>query len=162
MDQIFDRLGNLLKSWLSSEGEDPGHRSAGNANPGGYRSADPFMDDAMEELDAFLSDDREKQERMAREREARARAQERAQAQNRRPSGPPAKLVEAYRTLGLSYGAPFDSVRAAYKKLLKEHHPDRHGHSPEALKKATETAARINNAYRVIETWKDTGSLGDE
>ncbi|HOX92721.1 MAG TPA: J domain-containing protein [Spirochaetales bacterium] len=163
MDQIFDRLGNLLKSWLNNDIDtEPSSSGQGSRTGQSTRSGDPLLDDAMDELDAFLDDDKQKQERLTREREARARAEEAARARPSGPSGPPKKLVDAYKTMGLSYGAPFESVRSAYKKLLKEHHPDRHGHSPEALKKATETSARINNAYRLIETWHETGSLADE
>lgn len=161
MDQLFDRFGDLLKSWVQS---DPGSsRPFSDPLAGKFAksSGDPFLDDAMDELDAFLNDDREAQERLRREREARARAEERA-ARPSAAAGPPAKLIAAYKTLGLAYGAPFDQVRTAYKRLLKEHHPDRHGSSPEAQLKATETSARINDAFRIIETWRDTGTLGDE
>ena len=159
MDQIFDRLGNLLKSWLN-DGDDGREKPFGD--PDARRTGDGYFDDAMDELNAFLSEDRAKQEKLARDREERARAEAEARARTSRPSGPPRKLVDAYRTLGLEPGATFEKVRSAYKRLLKEHHPDRHGDSPEKQKKATETAARINDAYRVIETWHDTGTLGDE
>ncbi|TFG82254.1 MAG: J domain-containing protein [Spirochaetales bacterium] len=161
MDQLFDRLGTLLKSFITPD-EDRDSRPFSDSSH--TRSGDPFLDDAMEELDAFLGDDREKQERLRTEREARAKAQD--EARSRRSgaasSAPPRKLLDAYRALGLAYGAPFTAVRTAYKKLLKEHHPDRHGSDPGAQKRATETSARINNAYRIIETWKETGTLGDE
>ncbi len=169
MDQFFDRLGTLLRSFVS--GEDEGDKPFGGEKPfgdaGRRHSADPFLDDAMEELDAFLDDDRERTERLRAEREARARAEEEARARrgyrsSSGPSAPPAKLSQAYAALGLSSGASFEAVRSAYKKLLKQHHPDRHGADPVSQKKATETCARINNAYRIIETWKETGSLGDE
>jgi DnaJ-domain-containing protein 1 len=117
----------------------------------------------MAELDAYLDDDRAAQERLSREREARERAEERSRAA--RPgasSGPPPRLVAAYSTLGLSYGASFEQAKAAYKRLLKQHHPDRHGSSQETLKVATEKSARINDAFRIIETWHDTGTMGDE
>lgn len=162
MDQLFDRFGDLLRSWTAPGGDRP------FAEPGAQargRSADPLFDEAMDELDAFLDDDKGKQERLRAEREAREAREREQDARNRaesRPSGPPAKLIEAYRTLGLPYGASFAEVKTAYKRLLKEHHPDRHGSSPEAQRKATETAARINDAMRAIETWRDTGSLGDE
>ncbi len=173
VDQLFDRFGNLLKSWMGSGASDNrpfsdpyqgGHDGARSGNAAG----DPFLDDAMAELDAFLEDDREAQERLERERETRRRAEEQARA--RKPgygssgqgAGPPAKLVAAYATLGLPFGASFAEVKAAYKRLLKEHHPDKHGSSPERQKNATETSARINDAYRIIETWRDTGTMGDE
>ena len=158
MDQFFDRLGTLFRSFLNGEDDD----SDDFAEPGKSRSGDPFLDEAMEELDAFLSDDREKAERLRAREEARRRAEEASRGSAGHASGPPLKLVAAYRELGLSYGAPFDAVRASYKKLLKQHHPDKHGSDAEAQRRATESCARINNAYRIIETWKETGSLGDE
>jgi len=168
VDQLFDRFGDLLKSWVRPD--DAAERPFSDPHRGGNdkRSGDPFLDDAMDELNAFLDDDREAQERLRQEREARARAEERARADNSRPgasyrtSGPPPKLLEAYKTLGLAYGARFEDAKAAYKNLLKEHHPDRHGSTPENLKKATEKSARINNAWRIVETWHETGTLGDE
>lgn len=166
VDQLFDRFGDLLRSWIASDGPDSGPvRDATQGNPH-VRSADPFLDEAMEELDAYLDNDREAQERIRRERDARARAEEQARSSRARPvdtpQGPPQKLLDAYRVLGLSYGATFAQAKAAYKRLLKEHHPDRHGSTPEALRKATETSARINDAFRVVETWHETGTLGDE
>jgi hypothetical protein len=173
VDQLFDRFGNLLKSWMSSEADsdhpfsDPYHGSS----DGGSRArapGDPFLDDAMAELDAYLDDDRQAQERLEREREARRQAEEQARARkpgygaSNQGSGPPPKLAAAYKTLGMPYGASFTEVKTAYKRLLKEHHPDRNGSSPERQKQATETSARINDAYRIIETWRDTGTMGDE
>ncbi|HUW68720.1 MAG TPA: J domain-containing protein [bacterium] len=166
VDQLFDRFGDLLRSWIASDGPDSGPvRDATQGNPH-VRSADPFLDEAMEELDAYLDDDREAQERIRRERDARARAEEQARSSRARPvdtpQGPPQKLLAAYRVLGLSYGATFAQAKATYKRLLKEHHPDRHGSTPDALRNATETSARINDAFRVVETWHETGTLGDE
>jgi len=166
VDQLFDRFGDLLRSWTASDGTDSGPvRDATQGHPH-VRSADPFLDEAMEELDAYLDNDREAQERISREREARARAEEQARASRARPAdtqhGPPQKLLAAYRVLGLSYGATFAQAKAAYKRLLKEHHPDRHGSTPEALKSATETSARINDAFRIVEAWHETGTLRDE
>ena len=65
-------------------------------------------------------------------------------------------------TLGLAYGAPFPQVKAAYKKLLMQHHPDRNGGSAESQKRATELSAKINAAYQRIETWTTTGKLPEE
>jgi hypothetical protein len=173
VDQLFDRFGNLLKSWIGPGAyndrpfSDP-FRGAPEDRVPGDASGDPMLDEAMAELNAYLDDDREAQARLAREREARRRAEEQARSARAgsrafsQPSGPPAKLVSAYRTLGLEYGAPFPEVKTAYKRLLKQHHPDKHGSSPESQRNATETSARINDAYRVIETWRETGTLGNE
>ena len=158
MDQLFDRLGDLLKSWMQTE-----DKNSPFSEPH-KRSGDPFLDDAMEELNAFLEDDRDTQARLERERLYRMWMEEEAHARARpkTQSGPPAKLSAAYKVLGLTLNAPFDQVRKAYKQLLKQHHPDKHGSAPDAQKKATETSARINDAYRIIETWHETGALGNE
>jgi cell division septum initiation protein DivIVA len=166
VDQLFDRFGDLLKSWVNSDDQEQRPFSDPGKDASSKRHGDPFLDDAMDELNAFLDDDREAQERLRQERESRAKAEDRARASRSgtqyRPSGPPPKLLEAYKTLGLAYGAPFDAAKAAYKRLLKEHHPDKHGSSPESQKKATEKSARINDAWRILETWHETGTLGDE
>ena len=167
MDQFFDRFERLFKSWVS-QGEEP--RSA---RPAG-RSRDPDVDAAMDELDDFLSAARGDDAAAERERarraaeEARRRAEEAARAKTfaGSPSGNGAdgrnpRVVAAYEYLGLPYGTPVEQVKAKYKKLLLKHHPDRHAGNPENIKKATETSARINESWRVIEAWTTTGRLPD-
>ena len=161
MDQLFDRFGDLLKSWVQTDA--PGDRPFADVGgkPRRHASGDPFFDEAMEELDAYLNDDKEAQERLRREQDARKGARESTRPAAR-PAGPPPKLAAAYRMLGLEYGASFLETKAAYKRLLKENHPDMHGSTPDAQRKATETATRMNDAFRIIETWHQTGTLGDE
>ena len=57
------------------------------------------------------------------------------------PGGPMSKS-EALRLLGLSLGATPDEVRAAHRRKLQEHHPDRGGDP--------DMAARINQARDVL------------
>lgn len=166
MDPIFDRLETLLKS-LWNQDRDPfsqDRRAEGRVRPS---SGDSDYSDAMDELDAFLRNDREAQERLEAERRRRAEEEER-RARSRyssgasgRPGGadPSARLAGDYKTLGLPFGAPMSEVKAAYKRLLKQHHPDRHGSSPEDQKKATEFSARLNEAYSRIEAWTSTGKI---
>ncbi|MBN2875486.1 MAG: J domain-containing protein [Spirochaetales bacterium] len=162
MDQLFDRFGNLIRSWVQPDPDVRRPFSDPFQEQRYQRTGDSFFDEAMDELDAFLRDDTETQQRLRRDQEARNRQRYEQPREAPFQSGPPPKLQEAYRSLGLQFGATFDQVRAAYKRLLKEHHPDKHGSSPETIRKATETSARINNAYRIIETWHQTGTLGDE
>jgi hypothetical protein len=66
--------------------------------------------------------------------------------------------ASAYAALGLEPNADSASIERAYKKLIKEHHPDREGGD------ATR-AAEINRAYREIRTerdLKDPLELNDE
>ena len=41
-------------------------------------------------------------------------------------------VEEAYRTLGLRYGAPEEDVKRAWKRLVLEWHPDKNGNSVES------------------------------
>lgn len=160
MDQIFDRLERLLKSWVTPDQDSTYSRtssSTGNSD----------LDAAMSELDDFLEGDRasaeaKARERAAREAEQRARAQAAAEAASRAAAGPPKVVVEAYRSLGLAYGAPMAEVKAAYKKLLLRHHPDRNNANSADQKRATDISAHINAAYQTIETWVTTGKVAQD
>jgi hypothetical protein len=57
-------------------------------------------------------------------------------------AGGPMSKSEALRLLGLSLGATQDDVRAAHRRKLQEHHPDRGGDP--------DMAARINQARDVL------------
>jgi DnaJ like chaperone protein len=56
-----------------------------------------------------------------------------------------------YEILGLSPGASFSEVKAAYRKLSMQYHPDKVGHLGEEFKKiAEEKMKEINNAYEFL------------
>ena len=57
-------------------------------------------------------------------------------------------LQPAYRTLGVKPGAPVGEIRAAYKKLMRQHHPDLA--APEDRAEATRKTAKINAAYDLV------------
>jgi len=62
---------------------------------------------------------------------------------------------DAYALLGVSVTAPFDEVKAAWRKLSREHHPDRlmaKGVPQEYIDLATQKMAEINAAYDRIRT----------
>jgi hypothetical protein len=163
VDQIFDRFERLFQSWVS---EDSAKLFGGGARQS-RSSGDPDFDSAMSELDDFLDMGRTETEarerdRLRREREEAARRASSSSSRTySRPSGPPAALAQAYRTLGLAYGTPFPEVKAAYKRLLMQNHPDRNSATPEQLKRSTEISMQINAAYQRIETWNTTGKLDD-
>jgi DnaJ like chaperone protein len=61
---------------------------------------------------------------------------------------------DAYAVLGLSRSAADDEIKQAYRKLVREHHPDRlvaKGLPPEFVEQANKTLAAINAAYDRIE-----------
>jgi DnaJ-domain-containing protein 1 len=55
--------------------------------------------------------------------------------------------AEHYRTLGLQPGASIDEVKAAYRKKMRENHPDRFAHDKQAEAAAHARAQQINIAY---------------
>jgi len=55
-------------------------------------------------------------------------------------------ITEARKLLGLSERATMDEIKARYRTLMQQWHPDRCGDDPECLKKAT----RIVEAYNLI------------
>lgn len=56
-----------------------------------------------------------------------------------------------YRILELEYGSDFNSIKKAYKRLLKKYHPDLFQNKPEKLKSAQEVTRQINEAYTYFE-----------
>ncbi len=179
MDQIFDRLERLIKSWVTMDEGDSGiggHFGRSSAAGRKRGTGDPDLDAAMNELDDFLdssrtaTEERERSESAERERRTRME-RERASRHGGNGSGSYGQtgqgfsaqaearraLEGAYSTLGLPYGAPFVDVKIAYKKLLKIHHPDLNAQTPESLKRATAVSSRINVAYQMIEAWEQSG-----
>lgn len=57
------------------------------------------------------------------------------------------KSRDYYQLLGLSDGASLDEVKAAYRRKMREHHPDRFVGDAEAEARAHDAAQRINHAY---------------
>jgi DnaJ-domain-containing protein 1 len=144
---IADRLAEVLKSYLTSTS---GTKTAGRS--GAF--ADPDLQDAWEELDEFLGTKR-----------AGAFSSENAKAEQKSAGGakpretklPPEALRPDYACLGVPFGAPPDVCKAAWKTLLKTHHPDRHAGHEGNMRKATEKSARINAAWERIERWARDG-----
>lgn len=68
-----------------------------------------------------------------------------------RPS-PEADRIRWYRTLELEPGADLPAVRKAYRRLLKQYHPDRFAKDPEKYKAATEVTRNITAAYEGLTT----------
>ena len=72
---------------------------------------------------------------------------------NRRNAAPPpstvapAELRQPLADLGLAWPVAIDTLKARYKALAKEHHPDRHGGDPAA----EERLKTINLAYSAVQ-----------
>lgn len=61
--------------------------------------------------------------------------------------GPPPHVQEWYANLELPIGAPADEVKAAYRRLMRRYHPDRHALDPARAQVAHEIAQQLRAAY---------------
>jgi DnaJ-domain-containing protein 1 len=156
---IFDRLGDVLKSYLNNEDR----RIFGHSRDSGAPFGDPDLEAAYEELDELLGHKRGARNAGGRAWESPGsgggHAWESAnpgagRRTGRRAEPPPEELRPDFAELGLPFGASAGECKAAYKKLLNIHHPDRHAGHAGNMKKATEKSARINAAYDRIEKWR--------
>ncbi|MDP9481710.1 MAG: DnaJ domain-containing protein [Chloroflexota bacterium] len=57
---------------------------------------------------------------------------------------------DPYAVLGVEPGAPPTAIKAAWRRLARQHHPDLIGDDPEASRVATRKMAEINEAYAAI------------
>jgi len=65
-----------------------------------------------------------------------------------RRARPPTPEEEAFKVLELAPGAPVDQIKARYKALVKQHHPDANGGD----KAAEERLKSINQAYTLLKS----------
>ncbi len=139
VDKFFDKLGDFVRSIISETGHRssrPAGSAGGAAGPG--RSADPDMQDAWEELDAYL------------------KGEERARPEPAAPRDPAREaLRQDYANLEVPFGASLEQVKKSYRRLLAAYHPDRNAGDPEQLRLATEITKKINVSYRRIEEFEE-------
>jgi hypothetical protein len=147
---IFERLEDLAKSYFSN-GEEPFFKF-----PGERRSADPDINAAYEELDEFLKTGKSGAGNFS---AGKSRAAENGPSGGR-AGAVPEELRGDFAELGVPFGASAGDCKAAYKQLLKKHHPDRHAGHQGNMRKATEKSARVNAAFDRIERWRTTGRPG--
>ncbi len=158
MDRFFDRLGDVIKSFF----DDEDHSVFGDSRS---KVRDPDLNAAFEELDDFLNEGKTRGH-VREGDDPRARTSHQSDYANssywrtQQAKGQIPDIIKRdFAELGLPVGASAELCKAAYKKLLKLHHPDRHaGHSGN-MKKATEKSSRINASYQRIEAWRTTGKI---
>jgi hypothetical protein len=149
---IIDRLGNVIRSYLNDQ-ERPAS-SGGGFGKENRRSDDPDLQAAFDELDEFLKGKTREERGDGGSGTGGDKTGERAAPQN----PPPESLRPDFAELGLPFGAGEEACKAAYKGLLKLHHPDRHAGHQGNMEKATRRTARINAAYGRIKLWREGGS----
>ncbi|MCX6053193.1 MAG: TerB family tellurite resistance protein [Campylobacterales bacterium] len=70
---------------------------------------------------------------------------------------PKANISEAYKLLGVNENDDLDSIKKAYRSLIKQYHPDiikSQGKSDDYMKEATAKTQEINQAYEMIKKAK--------
>jgi hypothetical protein len=145
---IWNRLGNVIKSYLNDEDKKIFGSGGGYSSPG-----NPDLESAFEELNEYLN--------VNKSRSANAEPGPRRPESGNKSGAQrvPESLRADFAELGVDPGAAAEECKAAYKRLLKIHHPDRHAGHPENFKKATNRTARINAAYDRIEKWRKNGGI---
>jgi DnaJ-class molecular chaperone len=61
------------------------------------------------------------------------------------------QLAHCYANLELPYGADLETVRKAWKQLLKQCHPDLHAQDPDKRQTANQLTAELTQAYQELE-----------
>jgi DnaJ-domain-containing protein 1 len=144
---IWSRLGNVINNYINDFTGDTDAR----LGQGSYSrtTGDPDLDAAYDELNEFLN----RKETRGESRSGYASSNSGAFTGGKLP---PEELRADFEYLGVPFGADAETCKAAYKKLLKIHHPDRHAGHEGNYKKATEKSAKINAAYDRIERWRNS------
>lgn len=62
-----------------------------------------------------------------------------------------ARLQKAYAALEVPQGSNFETVRKAYRAMMRKYHPDHHTQSAEKQRAANEVAQRLTEAYKLLE-----------
>ncbi len=65
-------------------------------------------------------------------------------------SGVGKTLAQYYANLEVPVGADLETVKRAYRKLMRRYHPDRHADDPAKFKTATELAQSLTRAYMEV------------
>jgi DnaJ-domain-containing protein 1 len=96
--------------------------------------------------------DRPDDAKAARDGEARASSGARARPETpRRTAAGDSAIRRAYSALEVPPGSDFETVRKAYRRLMRKYHPDLHGGSPEEQRAANDLAQRLTEAYKLLE-----------
>lgn len=130
------------------EAEDPRGAAAGGDAPAAARAGSRWQDEA------------EWMRRARREVEdaihGRRTPDPPAGAGTARPRGTPLsgealRVRKAYAALEVPPGSDFETVRRAYRALMRKYHPDHHTQSPEKQRAANDVAQGLTDAYKLLE-----------
>ena len=154
MSSMLDRALRVVRSNLSG-------LASRASSIGRGKSLEDLSD---EELEAEL--ERRRRENAARAAVEKARARAAEQAGDARPAAqaasasvvdlahlPPAQrrqVRQYYANLELPFGASLDEVKHAYRRLMRQYHPDKHENDPARHQLATQLSQKLTMAYNEL------------
>lgn len=141
MPDIFDRLGSFFRSIFSED------ESADSSS--GRRFHDADMQDAWDELEDYLNEGKTAGRKREQRHERTQTAEQAARFSERE------KLRPDYANLKVPFGSSFEAVKQAYKKLLRQYHPDKHANDPQKFKMATEITSKLNQSFQRIREYEE-------
>lgn len=144
MDQLFDRISNLFKSFFNDLDDD-----YDSGKTGSNEFYDPDMQDAWDELNDFLNDE----EPSEKTRSSTGGSNYKSYTNTGASSGPDPMLKKDFENLNVPFGASYEEVKKSYKNLLRKYHPDKHAQDPEKMKHATQIAQKINESFLRIKQY---------
>lgn len=80
-------------------------------------------------------------------------------ARARQITGDDKTLRQYYANLEVPFGSDRETVKKAYRNLLKRYHPDKHSGDPEREAMATRLTQELTRAYDAINAWHDRRRL---
>ncbi|MFW5712913.1 MAG: J domain-containing protein [bacterium] len=147
MDPLFERFQRLLRSYLQF----------GAPSDKWFEEHDEEADfrEAWEELDEFLrSGTSSGHSRRGAGNGSGTRGGARFGFASREQRLPPEELRKDYELFGVAFGASFQEVRSAYRRLMRTHHPDLHAGDNIKQREATHKSQQLNTAYQRIKAWE--------
>jgi hypothetical protein len=93
---------------------------------------------------------RENPQETQEEKELKKRLED-AQRKKRHKEKKDVRLAKFYGQLELPFGADWDEVKKAYRRLLQKYHPDKHSHDTKRYKIATQVTQTLTHAYEELE-----------
>lgn len=90
-------------------------------------------------------------EKIKKEREAAERKNQEQQQRYYQTNAQLEKERQYYADLELPYGASFDEIKKAYRRLVKQFHPDKYANDRQRYETAVRLTSKLNEAYAYFE-----------